>query len=133
MDLEGRLDNWGRAERPGRRASGNGIVSGRRSGAELARSVLQCMVDRRDAQLVTDAWKQLDPFDRDMLRMYYIWRAPHAVICRRLDIRPVPYSVFELRLASSRRQISAILHQGDIARKKGIVFSRLRTIIGADY
>jgi hypothetical protein len=63
--LESRLENWARAQRS------SGIAPG----------------DAKDAHLVNEAWKRLMPFDKDILRMHYIWRAPQGLICRRLKLK----------------------------------------------
>jgi toxin CptA len=44
-------------------------------------------IDLADANLVNEAWKRCMPFDKDVLQMHYVWRAPSAFICRRLKLK----------------------------------------------
>ena len=82
-DVEERLSNWGCDRR----------------GAH----------DPEDGQRVDAAWRRLDPYHRELLRMVYVWRAGREVACRRLKIRRYPSQIFELELASARAAIKKIL------------------------
>jgi hypothetical protein len=86
--LEGRLDNWARAQRssgyvPATACSAEGMF---RSGYRESRARPDD-VDYADAALVNEAWKRLMPLDRDVLMMHYVWRAPSSFICRRLKLK----------------------------------------------
>jgi hypothetical protein len=83
MGLEERLCNWGRERR--------GVY------------------DPEDGQRVDAAWRRLDSYHRELLRMVYVWKAGREVACRRLKIRRHPSQIFELELASAKAAIKKIL------------------------
>ncbi|NUY33282.1 hypothetical protein F0160_22620 [Paraburkholderia sp. JPY303] len=87
--LEARLENWARAQRsggytPGRATSAEGMYRG--GGWREARPA-PIQPDLADAAVVQDAWRVLMPFDKDVLMLYYVWRAPSSFICRRLKLK----------------------------------------------
>lgn len=84
--IDGRLRNWG---------------SRRELGQDLA-----------DAARVEQAWRQLVPLHRELLRMVYVWGANREVICRRLKVRRLPTTVLELEVAAAQRAIEKILNDG---------------------
>ncbi|WP_454764419.1 hypothetical protein [Cupriavidus campinensis] len=61
------------------------------------------LIDEADAAEVERAWTRLMPFDKDVLRLYYIWEALPHIMCRRLRIRYRPASVLELAMAHAKR------------------------------
>gem|GEM_PF-7110856 len=62
-------------------------------------------LDGEDAQKVELACRRLMPLDRKLLQMHFVWRAPPAVICRRLSLKVRPTSIFDLALAHAKRAI----------------------------
>lgn len=66
--------------------------------------------DPVDAGELTRAWKGLHPRHRDILRMVYLWHAPHEVVCRRMHIPRRPASLLELELAAARQALAAALN-----------------------
>ena len=83
--LDERLTNWAN------------VVRGRRG-------------DARDSALVDAAWHQLSKLEhRILLRMYFVWRAPREVICRRLKIKRRPWHIFEQELAEAKADIAEVL------------------------
>ena len=87
--LEPRLENWARAARsggysPGRATSAEGMYRG--GGWREVRAA-PIPPDFTDAALVSEAWRRCMPFDKDVLQMHYIWRAPASFICRRLKLK----------------------------------------------
>jgi hypothetical protein len=58
--------------------------------------------DPEDEQCVDAAWRRLDPYQRELLRMVYVWKAGREVARRRLKIRRHPSQIFELELASAK-------------------------------
>lgn len=87
--LEGRLENWARAQRssgytPGRCASAEGAWRG---GGWRELRAAPDPIDVTDAYLVNQAWQRIMPFDKDVLMLHYVWRAPSSFICRRLKIK----------------------------------------------
>jgi hypothetical protein len=87
--LEGRLENWARAQRsseyaPGRATSAEGMYRG--GGWREARAVPPAP-DYKDASVVQAEWRVLMPLDKDVLMMHYVWRAPSSFICRRLKLK----------------------------------------------
>lgn len=83
--LDERLTNWAN------------VVRGRRG-------------DARDAALIDAAWHRLPkPEHRILLRMYFVWRAPREVICRRLKIKRRPWHVFEQEMAEAKADIAEVL------------------------
>lgn len=110
MTLDERLDNWGRAQRLGG-YSGRAIGSaeGRYRAAAPQANIERMIIDETDAAEVERAWVRLMPFDKDVLRLYYIWEAPPSLICRRLRIRYRPSSVLELAIAHAKHEIGKAL------------------------
>jgi hypothetical protein len=110
MTLDERLDNWGRAQRLGG-YSGRAIGSaeGRYRASPPQANIERMLIDEQDAGEVERAWARLMPFDKDVLRLYYIWEAPPHVICRRLRIRSRPASVLDLAVAHAKREIGRVL------------------------
>lgn len=87
--LEARLENWARAQRssgytPGRATSAEGMYRG--GGWREARAVPPAP-DYKDASIVQAEWRVLMPLDKDVLMMWYVWRAPSSFICRRLKLK----------------------------------------------
>lgn len=66
--------------------------------------------DRVDAARVEQAWRQLVPLHRELLRMVYVWSANREVICRRLKIPRLPTTRLELEVAAAQRAIEKILN-----------------------
>lgn len=85
--LHRRLENWGNASRG--------------------------TYDPVDAAKITRAWQTLYPRHRDILRMVYVWRASHEVICRRLHILRRPAQRLELELATARAALTRALETAD--------------------
>ncbi|WP_257834548.1 hypothetical protein [Burkholderia glumae] len=88
-ELEPRLENWARAQRsngytPARACSAESMYRG--GGYREARAVPPAP-DYRDASIVQAEWRRLMPVDKDILMMYYVWRAPSTFICRRLKLK----------------------------------------------
>lgn len=112
MTLDERLDNWGKAQRLGGH-SGRAIGSaeGRYRAAPPEANIARMLIDEADAAEVERAWKRLMPFDKDVLRLYYIWEAPPHIMCRRLRIKFRPASVLELAIAHAKQEIGRVLRQ----------------------
>lgn len=112
MTLDERLDNWGKAQRLGGH-SGRAIGSaeGRYRAAPPEANIARMLIDEVDAAEVERAWKRLMPFDKDVLRLYYIWEAPPHIMCRRLRIRYRPTSVLELAIVHAKQEIAKSLRQ----------------------
>lgn len=110
MTLDERLDNWGRAQRLGG-YSGRAIGSaeGRYRASPPQANIERMLIDEKDAAEVEKGWARLMPFDKDVLRLYYIWEAPPHLICRRLRIRARPTSVLELAIAHAKQEIGKAL------------------------
>lgn len=110
MTLDERLDNWGRAQRLGGH-SGRAIGSaeGRYRATPPEANIARMLIDEADAAEVESAWKRLMPFDKDVLRLYYIWEAPPHIMCRRLRIRYRPASVLELAIAHAKAEVAKAL------------------------
>ncbi|URF02806.1 hypothetical protein [Cupriavidus campinensis] len=110
MTLDERLDNWGRAQRLGG-YSGRAIGSaeGRYRASPPQANIERMLIDEKDAEEVERAWARLMPFDKDVLRLYYIWEAPPSLICRRLRIRYRPASVLDLAIAHAKQEIGKAL------------------------
>lgn len=108
--MDERLDNWGRAQRLGG-YSGRAIGSaeGRYRASPPQANIERMLIDEKDAAEVEKAWARLMPFDKDVLRLYYIWEAPPHLICRRLRIRQRPTSVLELAIAHAKQEIGKVL------------------------
>lgn len=83
VSIDARLDNWASAAR------------GRH--------------DPADAALVENAWRQLAPRQKELLRMAYQWHAGREVICRRLKIQRRPWCGYELELAAAKRALASLL------------------------
>lgn len=110
MTLDERLDNWGKAQRLGGH-SGRAIGSaeGRYRTSPPEANIARMLIDEADAAEVERAWKRLMPFDKDVLRLYYIWEAPPHIMCRRLRIRYRPASVLELAIAHAKAEVAKAL------------------------
>ncbi|MBU9413521.1 hypothetical protein KTE42_19750 [Burkholderia multivorans] len=85
--MEGRLLRWGRVSRAGPDGLGSS--------------------DLREYELITRAWRRLAVQHRDMIKMVYVWRANREVICRRLHIKRLPTTFYDLELAAARRAMIA--------------------------
>lgn len=112
MTLEERLENWAKAQRLGGR-SGRAIGSaeGRYRSTLPKTNVERLLIDEVDAAEVERAWARLMPFDKDVLRLYYIWEAPPHIMCRRLRIRSRPASVLELAVVHAKQEIDKTLRR----------------------
>ena len=42
--------------------------------------------DAADAARIEEGWRRLGPYQRELLRMVYVWRSNRGVICRRMKI-----------------------------------------------
>lgn len=84
--LESRLDNWANAARGPH--------------------------DPVDAEKIEAAWRCLEPRQKELLRMVYLWHAGREVVCRRLRIPRHPRSRYELELASARHALACLLEKG---------------------
>ncbi|MBU68539.1 MAG: hypothetical protein CL858_24360 [Cupriavidus sp.] len=110
MTLDERLDNWGRAQRlGGYRGRSIGSAEGRYRATLPEANIDRMLIDEKDAAEVEKAWGQLLPFDKDVLRLYYIWEAPAHLMCRRLRIRYRPASVLDLAVLHAKREIALAL------------------------
>lgn len=125
MTLDERLDNWGKAQRLGGRSSRPiGSAEGRYQAAPPKANIERMLIDEADAAEVERAWARLMPFDKDVLRLYYIWEAPPHIICRRLRIRNRPASVLELAIAHAKQEVGKTLRR--LAETRQSVETRLR-------
>ncbi|RKP56375.1 hypothetical protein D7S86_08225 [Pararobbsia silviterrae] len=89
-ELEGRLENWARAQRSGWSGAQAGSAEGNyRYPGVLYRDRTDDRgpVDHADAGLVNVAWQALMALDKDVLQMHYVWSAPASFICRRLKLK----------------------------------------------
>ncbi|UXC34793.1 hypothetical protein [Cupriavidus gilardii] len=136
MNLEERLENWGKANRVGSGRPGycapwarladicaNGV-----HGPELV------VVDERDADLVTMAWRRLIVHHQQLLKLSYITNMPPWVVCRKLGIRQRPHTVFDLEMASAKRALRMQLQRIDedaIARRERLAYTRPNNLIPA--
>lgn len=87
--LEDRLDNWARAQWS-YGGGGPSIASAEgmyRGGGWREIKAAPVQPDQADAVLVNEAWKRLMPLDKDVLKMWYVWKAPSSMICRCLKIK----------------------------------------------
>jgi hypothetical protein len=91
--LESRLENWARAQWSSG-GGGSSIASAEgmyRGGGWREIRAAPPQPDQHDAALVNEAWKRLMPLDKDVLKMWYVWRAHSDFICRRLKlVKPFP-------------------------------------------
>jgi hypothetical protein len=67
------------------------------------------LTDETDAAEVERAWVRLMPFDKEVLRYCYIWRARPELICRKLRIKVRPTSILDLAVAHAQREIGKML------------------------
>ncbi len=65
--------------------------------------------DAEDAVRIGQAWRQLAPHHRELLRMVYVWRADREAICRRLKIPRRPWQRYELELAAAKDALAQML------------------------
>jgi hypothetical protein len=119
--LDDRLCNWARAQRssgyaPGRAASAEGMWRGG-GWRELRPSPIPA--DLADAHLVNEAWKRCMSFDKDVLILQYVWRAPASFICRRLKLKQGRghEHIFDFALLHAQREIGARLEKADVVAK----------------
>jgi hypothetical protein len=110
-DLEGRLENWAKAQRsgtPGGRAIGSAegryIVP-----SNEPRSIESMLIDHNDADEVERAWGKLTRFDKDVLRYHYILRMDERVICRKLSLPRYSRSTFLMALNHAHGEIGKAL------------------------
>ena len=111
--LETRLENWARAQWSSG-GGGSSIASAEgmyRGGGWREIRAAPPQPDQRDAALVNEAWKRLMPLDKDVLKMWYVWKAPSSMICRRLRIKQGQGNGhhWELALSHAQRAIFAML------------------------
>lgn len=110
MTLDERLDNWGKAQRLGGHSGRPiGSAEGRYRATPPEANIARMLIDEADAAEVESAWKRLMPFDKDVLRLYYIWEAPPHIMCRRLRVRYRPTSVLELAIAHAKKEVGKVL------------------------
>jgi hypothetical protein len=81
--LDERLKNWGRGSRGGQGSA--------------------------DAMRIEQAWRQLEPRQREVLRMVYVWNVSRHLICRRLRIRCEPKTLLEVEVIKATHAIKKIL------------------------
>lgn len=111
--LERRLENWARAQW----SSGGGgpsIASAEgmyRGGGWREIKAAPIQPDQADAVLVNEAWKRLMPLDKDVLKMWYVWKAPASMICRRLKIKQGRghEHIWEFALSHAQQAIDVML------------------------
>jgi len=65
--------------------------------------------DPVDADRIECAWRRLSVYQRDLLRMAYLWRAGREVICRQLGIPRYPWVRYELELSSAKQALAGLL------------------------
>lgn len=65
--------------------------------------------DPVDAAKIEAAWRCLEPRQKELLRMVYLWHAGREVVYRRLRIPRHPRSRYELELASARHALARLL------------------------
>jgi toxin CptA len=114
--LEARLENWALAQRSGGFSGPDiGSVEGRYRGRYADEPEADPDIDAEDAFKVNEAWKRCMPLDRDLLKMYYVWRASAAFICRRLKLkqgRQYPH-VWDFALYHAQNSIDSQLKKAD--------------------
>jgi len=69
------------------------------------------LIDENDADMVERAWGRLMPFDKDVLRMHYIFRMSPPVICRRLKLPRFSDGTFRMALAHAKQEIAKALQK----------------------
>jgi hypothetical protein len=136
MNLEERLENWGKANRvgggrPGYCAPWARLADICANGAHASDVVV---VDERDAELVTMAWRRLIIHHQQLLKLSYITNMPPWIVCRKLGIRQRPHSVFDLEMASAKRALRRQLERLDeeaIALRERLAYTRRNNLIPA--
>ncbi|KWU26792.1 hypothetical protein [Burkholderia cenocepacia] len=103
MTIEQQLENWARAQRGGQGGT-DGLTSSIYFPSVGGRTV-DSTLDLEAANRMEAAMRKIMPFDRKVLTMHFVWRAPPAVICRRLGLKARPTSIFDLALAHAKRVI----------------------------
>lgn len=134
--LEPRLENWARAQRssgysPGRANSAEGMWRG---GGYRELKARPDDVDLTDAALVNAAWQRIMPFDRQVLQMHYVWRAPAAFICRRLKLKQggEHAHIWDFALYHAQTAISEKLAKhDDVAKSIGNAYNPRRLLTPA--
>ncbi|WGS44015.1 hypothetical protein LFL97_25730 [Burkholderia sp. JSH-S8] len=119
MTIEQRLENWARTQRAGNAGShgGSGLTANIYFSKEhVAGRNVDYTLDLNDAERVNFAFRKLMALDRDVLRMHFVFRAPPAVICRKLGLKVRPTTVFDLALSHAKRAIEEKL-RGDGERR----------------
>lgn len=111
--LEDRLHNWARAQWSFG-GGGPSIASAEgmyRGGGWREIRAAPPQPDQRDAAMVNEAWKRLMLLDKDVLKMWYVWKAPSSMICRRLRIKQGRGNGhhWELALSHAQHAIDAML------------------------
>ncbi|WP_333985119.1 hypothetical protein [Burkholderia orbicola] len=101
--IEQRLENWARAQRGGQGGT-DGLTASIYFPSVGGRTV-DSTLDLEDANRVEVAMRKIMPFDRKVLQMHFVWRAPPAVICRRLGLKVRPTTIFDLALAHAKRAV----------------------------
>jgi hypothetical protein len=125
MKLDERLNNWAQAMRGGS-GHGDSLVASIYFPNVRGRSV-GTAVDTEDAQLVERAWRRLEPLERKILQMHFVWRASPGFICRRVGLKARPTSIFDLELAKAKCSIREKLHEA--ARQPVREFVSMQDII----
>ncbi|VWD45583.1 hypothetical protein BLA50215_05717 [Burkholderia lata] len=103
MTIEVRLENWARAQRGGQGGT-DGLTASIYFPSVGGRAV-DSTLDLEDANRVEVAMRKIMPLDRKVLQMHFVWRAPPAVICRRLGLKVRPTTIFDLALAHAKRAV----------------------------
>lgn len=125
-----RLENWARAQWSGgvRACIASAEGNYRRPGVLYRdEAIIAPPIDIRDAALVNAAWQRLMPLDRDVLRMYYVWRAHSSFICRRLKLKQGRghEHVWDLALHHAHKAIDAMLgNSSDLAKPIRYAYNR---------
>lgn len=126
--IQDRLNNWGKCQRGGsggamsaketRSGSGSGggcmtdvICTMMRQAANggAASSGMRSDADHADAELVNRAWQQLRAEPKALLKWYYVHNKNPSEICRRLEIKHYPRSIFDNALGSAEDAIEGIM------------------------
>ena len=120
-ELERRLENWARAQWS-YGGGGPSIASAEgmyRGGGWREIKAAPIQPDQADAVLVNEAWKRLMPLDKDVLKMWYVWKAPSSMICRRLKIKQGRERGhhWDLALSHAQHAIDAMLNDRDTLAK----------------
>lgn len=125
-DIGSRLENWGRwAITNGSHSAAcqtGAICENMRRAVEGSRSTIdeQRRMDEEDALRIEAAWRGLDWFNKELLRLFFVemikphTRMNHGLACRMLSIPVRPSSIFVDHLRQAQAAIEAVLEQNNV-------------------